>query len=75
MDIKEAMEERHCVRKYRPDPISQETVQKLAGRAREVGTEQDLDITLVTGKRGALTKLGSIVSKNVDNYFIIAGRP
>lgn len=75
MDIKEAMEERHTVRKYTPDPIPEEIVQKLAERAQATGSEQDLDIRLVTGQRGALNKLGAIISKNVNNYFIIAGKP
>ena len=75
MDIKEAIEERHSVRKYRLDPIPENITQKLAERARTTGQEQDLDIRLVTGQRGALNKLGSIMSKNVNNYFVIAGKP
>lgn len=75
MDIREAIEARHTVRRYRPDPIPEETVLLLRDRAASVGRETGIDADLVIGGSDAVGMLGSMASKNVCNYFVLSGAP
>ena len=49
MTIKEAMKERHMVRKYIDRPISGDLVEKLNTRIAENNQSHNLSLSLVTG--------------------------
>lgn len=73
MTIKEAMKERHMVRKYIDKPIPRELVEKLNARIRENNQVHDLSLSLVTGNADGLGAMAKMLGKGVKNYIILAG--
>lgn len=74
MDLKEAMEQRHMVRKYQDKQIPKDLIQKLNERVEENNKKYNLTIRLMIDNEksiGAIVKM--ILAKNVKNYFIMAG--
>lgn len=75
MSMREAMHERHTVRRYTDKAIPAETMKKLRGRIDDNNKKYDLAIRLMmddTNAFNAAVKL--VLAKGVRNYFILAGR-
>lgn len=73
MTIKEAMKERHMVRKYTDKPIPCELAEKLNARIAENNQSHNLSLSLVTGNSDGLGVLAKLLGKGVKNYIILAG--
>ncbi len=74
MDMKQAMKERHMVRKYTDQPIPEDIVEKLNARVRENNERYGLSIRLMTNDGSAVPGvIKLILAKGVNNYFIMAG--
>ena len=54
MDMKQAMKERHMVRKYTDEPIPEDIVEKLNRRVRENNEQYGLSIKLMTNDDSAV---------------------
>jgi hypothetical protein len=73
MTIKEAMEQRHMVRKYTDQPIPADVVEKLNDRIATNNEMHHLSLSLVTENSDGLSAMAKLISKNVRNYIILAG--
>ena len=74
MDMKQAMKERHMVRKYTDEPIPEYIVEKLNHRVRENNEQYGLSIKLMTNDDSAVPGvIKLILAKGVNNFFIMAG--
>ncbi len=73
MTIKEAMKERHMVRKYIDRPIPSDLVEKLNTRIAENNQTHSLSLSLVTGNADGLGALAKMLGKGVKNYIVLAG--
>ena len=73
MTIKEAMKERHMVRKYIDRPIPSDLVEKLNARIAENNQTYSLSLSLVTGNADGLGALAKMLGKGVKNYIVLAG--
>ncbi len=76
MDIMEAMEQRHSVRKYSNKPIENEKLKALNNLIAECNKEGGLNIQLITNEEKAF---GGIMSKmcgfgGVKNYIAVVGK-
>ncbi|MCC8130686.1 MAG: nitroreductase [Ruminococcus sp.] len=72
--MKEAMTERHTVRKYKTDKLPGDIVAKLNERIDENNSRYALNIQLVTDNKEAMPGImAATMSKNVLNYMILAG--
>lgn len=75
MDLKEAMNQRHMVRKYTDKPLSAEIVKQLNDRAEKMNQSYGTSITLKTEDTRAFNALIKLIlAKGVRNYFIMAGK-
>ena len=75
MDMRQAMSERHMVRKYTDKPISIEIAQKIDLHLDDINREYRTDIKLVRGDGSAFNAaIKLVLAKGVRNYFILAGR-
>ena len=75
MDLKEAMEQRHMVRRYTDRPIPTELVKQLNDRTEKMNELYDTAITLKTEDTRAFNALIKLIlAKGVRNYFIMAGK-
>lgn len=75
MTIKDAVTQRHMVRKYLNKPISSETIELLNTRIVENNAKNGLNLKLVIGNAdgiGGLAKL--LLTRSVYNYIILAGK-
>lgn len=73
MTIKEAMKQRHMVRKYTDMPIPSDLVEKLNVRIAGHNQAHNLSLSLVTGNADGLCALAKMLGKGVNNYIILAG--
>lgn len=74
MTIKEAIYERHTVRKYTGREIPEETVALLNSRVAENNGKFNLAVKLVTGNsEGIMAAAKLLLGQGVNNYFILAG--
>lgn len=73
MTIKEAMKERHMVRKYIDKPIPSDLVEKLNARIAGNNLTYSLSLSLVTGNADGLGALAKMLGKGVKNYIVLAG--
>lgn len=74
MNIKEAMEQRHMVRKYTEKAIPNDLIKLLETRVEENNQKYNLNIKLMINNEEAIgTIVKMILAKNVKNYFIMAG--
>ena len=71
MTIKEAMEQRHTVRKYKDKPIPSDLVEKLNARIAENNQAQNLSLSLVTGNADGFGTLAKMLGKGIRNYIIL----
>ena len=75
MDLKEAMEQRHMVRRYTDRPIPAELVKQLNDRTAKMNEAYGTAITLKTEDTRAFNALIKLIlAKGVRNYFIMAGK-
>ena len=75
MDLKEAMEQRHMVRRYTDRPIPAELVKQLNDRTEKMNELYGTAITLKTEDTRAFNALIKLIlAKGVRNYFIMAGK-
>lgn len=75
MDLKEAMRQRHMVRKYTNRPLPAEIVKQLNDRAERMNELYGISITLKTEDTRAFNALIKLIlAKGVRNYFIMAGK-
>ena len=75
MSMREAMHERHTVRRYTDKAIPVETMEKLRGRIDDNNKKYDLAIRLMVDDTNAFNAAVKLVlAKGVRNYFILAGR-
>ena len=75
MTIKEAIKERHMVRKYTDKPIPAELVEKLNARIAKNNQIHGLSLKLVTGNSdgiGCMAKM--LLTKSVHSYIVLAGK-
>lgn len=70
MDIWEAVENRHSVRSYLPEPIPEETVKKLRTAIADINSKSGLRFFLFTQEPTVFA--GKL--KNVRNYIVFAGK-
>lgn len=74
MDMKEAMSERHMVRKYLDKEIPPEIVEKLNSRIAENNSKYGLDIQLQLNDSSAFSPIVKLIlAKGVRNFLIMAG--
>lgn len=73
MELKQAAQERHMVRKYLDKPIPAEVLTLLNQRVEENNAKHGLAVKLVTDDSTAVWTLMKIIAKNANNYFILAG--
>lgn len=75
MDLKEAMEQRHMVRRYTDRAIPAELVKQLNDRTAKMNEAYGTAITLKTDDTRAFNALIKLIlAKGVRNYFIMAGK-
>ncbi len=73
-DMKQAMRQRHTVRKFTSAPLSAELISQLNGRVRANNERFGLAISLKVGDESALPgALKLFFAKGVRNYFVLAG--
>ena len=74
MDLKQAMKERHTVRRFKNIPLSEETVSLLEERVRENNEKLGTEIRLVCNDDSAFNAaLKLFLAKNAVNYFVLTG--
>ena len=74
MDLKQAMRQRHTVRKFTSKPLSPELISQLNDRVRANNERLGLAISLKVGDESALPgALKLFFAKGVRNYFVLAG--
>ena len=74
MDLKQAMRQRHTVRKFTSEPLSSELTSRLNDRVRANNERFGLAISLKVGDESALPgALKLFFAKGVRNYFVLAG--
>lgn len=76
MTIQEAIEQRHSIRKFRPEPIAEEHRATLEESINRINEEQGLHFQLITGKPEAfksfLAHYGGFA--NAENYLALVGK-
>ena len=74
MDLKQAMRQRHTVRKFTSKPLSPELISQLNDRVRANNERLGLAISLKVGDESALPgALKLFFAKGERNYFVLAG--
>ncbi len=75
MTLKEAVYERHTVRKYTAKPIAADKVELLKNCIKENNEKYGLNIELVTNNGDGIPGLAKLFfAKGVNNYFVLAGK-
>lgn len=75
MDMKQAMRERHVVRKYLDTPLDGHIVEQLNQRVAEDNAAYGTDIRLVVDGAPVLNAIVALIAaKNVNNYFIVCAQ-
>lgn len=73
-DMKQAMQQRHTVRKFTSEPLSPELISQLNDRVRANNERLGLAISLKVGDESVLPgALKLFFAKGVRNYFVLAG--
>ncbi len=74
MTLKEAMYERHTVRKYKDKPLPEDIIELLNKRVFENNSTHNVSVRLITEDESAFNKLIRLVlAKGVKNYFVLCG--
>lgn len=75
MTIKEAIVQRHMVRKYIDKPIFSEVVELLNERIKENNIKYELNLKLVMGNADGIGSLAKfLLTRSVYNYIVLAGK-
>lgn len=75
MTLKEAVYERHMVRKYTAELIAADKVELLKNRIKENNEKYGLNIELVTNNADGVPGFAKLFfAKGVNNYFVLAGK-
>lgn len=75
MDFKEAMRQRHMVRRYMDRPLSSEIVKELDGYIDRMNLSYGLSVELKTEDSSAFhAVIKLILAKGVRNFFVMAGK-
>ncbi len=80
MDLLQAMEERHSVRDFKDEPISEEHVAELKKYIRQINADSGLNIQLILNEPKAFNSLGiRLITyygnfRNVFNYVALIGK-
>ena len=72
MTIQDAMKERHMVRKYLDKIIPTKTIAQLQARLEDNNRSSGLNLTFVSNSNDGLGAMAKLISKNVNNYIILA---
>ena len=76
MTVREAMEKRHMVRKYKDTVLPEEIVKKLNERIEALNKEHHLNLVLRTEDGTAFAELiDKLITKNAKNFIILAADP
>ena len=76
MTIREAMEKRHMVRKYKDTVLPEEIVKKLNERIEALNKEHHLNLVLRVEDGTAFAELiDKLITKNAKNFIILAADP
>ena len=71
MTIKEAIKQRHMVRKYTDKPIPADLVELLNARISENNASHSLNLKLVTGNSDGISGMAKmLLSKTVHSYML-----
>lgn len=73
MTMKEAMAQRHTVRKFKTEAIPADKVELLNAKIDELNEKFGLSMKLVTGNKDGLKTIFKFVGKGAFNYFVLAG--
>jgi len=74
MTIKEAIKQRHMVRKYTDKKIPVDLVELLNARIEENNKKYGLNLKLVIGNADGIAGIAKLLlAKEVNNYFVLAG--
>lgn len=74
MDLKDAMNKRHVVRKYRNQPLLEETIEKLNKRIQKNNQAYYIDMKLMVNNNKAIHPfIKLLLTKGVNNYIILSG--
>ena len=73
MDIMQAMQERHAVRSYTDEPVSDEVKQVLQAKIDEVNREGNLHVQMVCDEPQAFSGRMAKTFTGVTNYFAMIG--
>lgn len=75
MNLKETAMQRHTVRKFNGKSIPKEIVSMLNDKIMQINQFAHLNVLFVTGRSDGLSNISKfILSKGVQNYFILAGK-
>ncbi|MCR4688592.1 MAG: nitroreductase [Saccharofermentans sp.] len=75
MTIYEAIQERHSVRIFRKDPIPDDVLKLLNQRIKELNSEYDVELALVTSNTKVInTAYKYTFTKNADNCIVLTGK-
>lgn len=75
MDLKDAMRQRHTVRRYTDRPLPAETVKELNEYIDKMNQSYGLSVALKTKDGSAFNALIKLIlAKGVQNFFIMAGK-
>ncbi|MBO4835004.1 MAG: nitroreductase [Lachnospiraceae bacterium] len=75
--LKDAIETRHSVRRYKPEYLSAEDERKLIGKIEEINKESGLSIQYVDGRDTSIPQMQRLVFKRFGgaiNYIVMAGK-
>lgn len=73
MDLKQAAQERHTVRKYLDKPIPTDVQTLIDQRIEDNNEKHHLAIKLVTNDNTGIWAVMKLVAKNVNNFIVLAG--
>ncbi|MCQ2058634.1 MAG: nitroreductase [Bacteroidaceae bacterium] len=75
MNLHEAIQVRHSVRRYKDTPLPADVIETLLQKISEVNAEGDLHIQLVTDEPKAFKSILNYGTfSGVTNYFVVAGK-
>ena len=76
-ELKEAIEARHSVRRYKPEYLSAEDESKLIRKIEEINQESGLSVQFVDGRDTSIPQMQRLVFKRFGgaiNYIVMAGK-
>ena len=74
MDIKEAIQKRHTVRKFLDKPIEADKLTQINERIDTLNKKHNLSLKLITNNSHGLATGWKLIAKNATNFIILAGQ-